>query len=181
MQFNYHLSDEDFLEFNRHYLTTSEEGKKKLMQQFLPGPIFGIVLLIGLYFIGASTTIFLMEVAVVVVCVILMYVKRVDTCMNGFKKNLEQSKKRGKLAYNSKGVISFSEDYIEDRQEDTASVTKMECAKISKIYQAASAFYVYTNDTTAILLPYSMFEKDSDKEAVKDYLKQHTSATWIQA
>lgn len=180
MELKYKLTDQDYLEFNRHYLMTSEAGQKQLRKQFLMGPIFSVILIGMLMIYKTPIKLLILEAIVLIAVCIIMYVKRFDSVMKKIKKTLDANNKKGRLSYNRSGTFTLGEEAIVEKQDDTKKSGTMKLSDIKVIYETGSAFYVYSTPTYAMLLPKSMCASEKELNKVVAYLKEGTNAHWVE-
>jgi hypothetical protein len=168
-QFKYTLSDNDYFEFNKHHLFNAPANKGGLVAARLMVPaIFVVFLLLSLVFIGFDVSLFIGQVVGYTIISVAWGFLVKPFYVFTLKKNIKTMKKHGKLPYVQDILICFDEDSVIETTPETE--TKMKYTKIERIAESNLAIYVYTSAAQAIILPFSVFESEKQRDDFRDFI-----------
>lgn len=178
-QFNYDLTDDDYVKFNMHYMANSKLIKwtNLILRLFL---IFLIVPII-IFFFDYYETMPLSAAALFIFAMLLclseiIFYKKITQM---YIKLIIRSRKRKHLLHTTKGTLIFEDNFIRDcnpLQEITFSYNL-----IHKMYMTNEALYLYYNTATAYILPYRFIENQTTFNALIDFLQAKTNKQVIRS
>lgn len=167
-EFNYSLSDRDYIEFNIYHLFNSSVsmGYSSFLRWSVPF-IFAMMVfpfLSGANDAGMSLLILLLTVFCAVW--ILSYKKIMGRSL---KLYIERTKKTGKMPYCGGAILQFTDEHIIQITEDEE--TKIKYRKIEKIVVADSAVYIYLNAISAHIIPHRSFDNPMQQYEFLSFLE----------
>jgi hypothetical protein len=157
-QFNFKLTDDDYLEFNKQHLLSNPVHKKTvtwvriLLPLILTAMIFRILLRMQV-----EHTLALIIIAAVFLSSVVVMALPINS-LNVFllKMNIKAIKKQGKLPYGQDVSLRFDEDCLIETTKE--SETKMKYGSIERIAAGKNALYIYIGAVQAWIIPMSVFE-----------------------
>jgi len=178
-QFEFSLSEKDYLDFNVfHNVKSSENTSKKSIIIFFSA----ILVVFSLLFItnhGLNTTTFIsIGIAMFIVIFVfffIMFIFKVTRLNNLLtililKLQIRSIKKTGKLPFGKENVIRFYEDFILSIEDSTE--TKMQYARIEKVAEGKKAIYIYSSAIQAFILPFSAFSNGQERNEFWAFINQ---------
>jgi len=88
------------------------------------------------------------------------------------KIKMKNMKKDGKLQYDTEVVIQFYEDFLIDITNEIE--VKAKYKSIDKIVFGKDAFYLFIDAKTAVILPFSVFKTEEEKEEFTAFIQSKT-------
>ncbi len=167
--FNYNVTEQDYLEFNKNHLKNSKEGKSLITVYRLLAFVIAICPIPNLLEIGFSNPFLtIIELLLVMIGVILFICadKFALWCVSIAAKH---RKKSGKMNYTPEGTISFDEEQIIDVCE--TSEMKIKYSVLEKVYVTPVAFYFYISSMQAFILPYKSFSSQQQLDEFFNFIR----------
>lgn len=169
MEITFHVTEQDYIDFNKYQLLHSAAGKKNLLIiRFLP-LLFSVFLFLIMLMAGTGTGLLVTEAVVLGIISVLSFFFSERFVLKGMDKTIEKLKKDGKLPYSTDGRLIFTEEYI---QEITAaSETKVFYTSIEKVCVSEHIIYLFFSSAQAFLIPDSCFTGNGQKEQLLQFLQ----------
>ncbi|MDR0288146.1 MAG: YcxB family protein [Clostridiales bacterium] len=167
-QFKYILNDEDYWEFNKFHLLNAPSNKKNIiMIRLFILIFFALAVLVSLKdFDEVSDLLTLIIVYAVIYGILFFAVKPFFLRMA--KRQIKNIKKDGKLPYGKDILINFNEDcFIETTSYHE---TKTKYSVVEKVVTGNTALYIYTSSIQAVIIPFSAFESDEQKNMFVSFI-----------
>ncbi len=160
-QFNYQLSDSEYLEFNKYHLYNDPTNKKRAMRLRLVFPITFLLMLLVLLVNNEDSSIIVGSIVFFTVLSVgwgFLVKPYLFFVTKGYIKAL---KKTGKLPYAKDIQMQFEENDIYEKTD--VAETKMNYSKIQKAVCGSNAIYIYINTLQAMIIPFSAFENENQR------------------
>ena len=157
------VNDEDYIEFNRHYLTHSPDNKKLIAMTRLMMPVmFSLLLLID--FLGKESfdgfLFFSLFLFYAFISTIFFFVVK-PLFLFLIKIHIKTMKKHGKLPYGKDVILRVEEEALIEITPEIE--TKVKYTTIEKIDTGKNAIYIYMNRLQAVIVPFSAFETETSR------------------
>lgn len=160
MEITYHVSEEDYINFNiDHWNRSKSMGKNRRILQI--GGAVGIFLIGSIAFdrvAGYDSPILRIAVALMIALVWFFYFPRAlnRSIVKTLKKMLQKN------SFTGKQTISLEEDCFV--VTDTMSTTKTSYESIDHISSGHDLFYIYTGTVQAVIIPLAAFRDACEKD-----------------
>ena len=168
MEFQFYITEEDYLAFNQYALLNSTSGKRTLFLFRLCMPIIFLLLIIisiimeeNMLFVFFQTII---AIILSVICVIIS--KRI--LLQSVKGTIKNYKKDGKLPYSETGRLIFGEEGITEITTDMEN--RKSYSQIEKVCITDKGLYLFFNCSTACVLTDACFSSQKKKEQLLSFL-----------
>ncbi len=164
-QFNVHISDQEYLDFNIFSQMKSPYFKK----QFVPGCILYIVAILIIFAIHISANgIVKAFFFLILFSLPLLFFKKLFVWI--IKNHIRSLKKRGKPMFTPDAILIFDENGF----TESAPTAKTECTysaieRISVV--SGKAVYLHLNSLAAAILPLGIFESQQQYEEFMAFIK----------
>jgi len=161
-QFEYLLSENDYYEFSKFHAFNSQSGKRNLLVLRLIIPIFfSVYILLFLISKDNSNAVLVEGIVGILFSVIGVFISKFIV-IRSIKAQIRRMRKDGKLPYGVSSSLQVNEEFLID--ESDGIETKIKYANIEKVALGDYAIYVYFNAIQAIVLPFSVFQSQEEKE-----------------
>ena len=170
-QFQYHLTDNDYLEFSKYHLYNSPVNKKIMtVSRFMLPLMFALILLLS--FINSDDfdiTAFIGEfVFFSIVSVVWLFLLK-PMYSRSLKNTAKRMKKHGGVPYCKDISLFFNEDSIVEITEKAETKTKY--SSIEKISGGPFAIYIYFSSVQALIVPLSVFESERHRDEFWNFIQ----------
>lgn len=167
-QFKFTLSENDYLEFNKHHLLNAPASKKMLLISRLIVPIlFALLALLSLLSNDDSIVVIVKLIIYTLASIVWFFnIKHIN--MRLLKFNMKLLKKDGKLYYGKDVLFQFNEDFFIETSTDAE--TKLKYTSIERIEEGKNALYIYIGAIQAYMIPFSVFETTEQKNEFLDFI-----------
>jgi hypothetical protein len=160
------MSEADYFEFNKNHLLSSPGYRKSIRRLRIMVPAIFALMLLYYRFVKHEDWEILLTVAVIFALFSVLfffvakpYARLYRMCY--IRINIWRMKKRGNLPYTTDGKLEFYDDYFGEDLEK--GEYKLKYSAVVKVVEGSGAVYVYISETTAIIIPFSSFESDSQR------------------
>ena len=164
-------TDKDYYEFNKYHTTDSPDVKKSGLIGKLYVPV--IFLIMFIYYIIRGDDWYSLSFALIlftIVSIIWMFSLK-PLSLFFLKLHIKFMKKNGKLPYSNYSVLEFYDDYFVEQTENTK--TEVQYDAVFKIrINNSKAIYIYQNAVLAYIIPFDVFESNTDREKFIDFISQ---------
>lgn len=151
MELNYHLTEEDYLQFNMFHIQNSKTFKRALIIQRVTGPIIFLLMAFVFSSIGdLSLASFLVPFIILSVLWLIFYPKYFySTVIRNTKKVIKEGKTGGdllgdhRMILNEAGIVDITEN----------GETKVAWSGIIELKEDEYNIYVYNSSVSAYILP----------------------------
>jgi len=162
-QFEYELTEEDYLEFNKfHTLERSAKPKNHVRIRLCASLI--MLISVAMFLIDSRVFAAICLVFSLAFFIISIFGTRIDLFF--IKSAINAMKKEGKLPYGKNNLLQFHEEFIMEFEDEDES--KFKYITLEQVVTGNCAIYIYRNAITAIILPFSAFES---KEQRNEFLR----------
>ncbi len=174
-EIHYTLTDNDYLNFNKHHALMSPSGKKQLLLYRWIAPIFLVVIssLITVVTKDVSSILPLILFTIVFSTFWIIFSKR--SFLKSVEKNIRNIQKEGNLPYSPQGTLIFDDNFINDVNSITESKTPY--TSIKKIYTTDNAIYVYFNSVQAYIIPTTCFATQAEIQTFVSFITSKAPVT----
>ena len=172
MRFGLHVSvsEDDYLKFNQFTMLSTAYGKEQMRKLRITlaviGAVFAFIILLQNGF-GLSSLWGIVPILAVVGALEYFLPRWVRFTV---KTQIEDMKKKGKLAYSPKAEVEFYEDQLVEITPESRDEVKYSAIEAVCVVRK-SALYLYMDTVRAYLLPYSSFESDEQVCELVEFLK----------
>ena len=170
-QFTYTMTEQDYLDFNMHYMKHSKNVKR---QGIIMRIMFAvIVLLLLINRLQKDDLIFTL-----VFCGIIMLILQllVGPFMRwGVMHNIERMKKDGRLAYDKVSTFIFEDDSVNETTPD--SVSTLRYSIFQRVEPGENAVYLFISASSAYIIPYRVFSTVKQRDAFLTFIRGKIGAT----
>ena len=169
MKYEIHLTDEDYLEFNKFHAIRSPYGKKTVRNcRILIACIFALAIVATLLS-GGFTLDSVFRSIPYAVLLLLFEIFLKAFLIATVKSTVKQLKKKGKMAYTPHSTLEFKESsFIESCDEH---VTEQSYASVERISVIKEKYvYLHTNNLAGFIVPSSAFSCKAEYEAFIAFL-----------
>ncbi|MDR1630029.1 MAG: YcxB family protein [Oscillospiraceae bacterium] len=178
--FHFQLNDKDYLEFNKYHLFYSPATKKSMMIRRWASPCLVTAFLLWVIFTAENAEQpEAMIGAIIISGMFTLFWLLIFKPMHVFslKMMVKRFKKTGKLPYGQENELIFEDGFILDRSPNREMKTAY--GEIERIVVTNQIFYIYTNSTQAILLPFYAFQGPQGQSEFLAFLQQKAPAAAI--
>lgn len=165
MEFQFCITEEDYLAFNQYALLNSTAGKRSLLIYRLCLP--AIFLLLVLFSIMMDEDLWFIFVQIILSIIFsflfILFSKRI--LLNSVKGTVKNYKKDGKLPYPETGKVIFGEEGITTDMENRKNYSQIE-----KVCVTSKGLYLFFNCSEACILTDSCFSSQEEKEQLLSFL-----------
>ena len=160
MDFQFYITEEDYLAFNQYSLLNSTAGKRSLLI-FLLLVLFSIMMDEDLWFIFVQIIL-----SIIFSFLFILFSKRI--LLNSVKGTVKNYKKDGKLPYPETGKVIFGEEGITEITTDMEN--RKNYSQIEKVCVTSKGLYLFFNCSEACILTDSCFSSQEEKEQLLSFL-----------
>ncbi len=167
--FDYHVSENHYLDFNAYVTATNPQIKKSvlLLRLLLPVGLFFILLLPPLlqrdYQSAAVSGVFYALSSVLW----FVLIKPLFTVLT--RSSVKAQVKKSKSLYTPEGTLSFTDVFMKDVSKSVS--TEIGYDKIEKIVVHNACVYFMLSPVSAVLLPAAGFSSEEEMAALFDFIK----------
>ena len=172
-RFEFKLNDLDYTDFHKFHLSNSPAVKKQIFALRLLLPVILVILTAILYKRITDFNFFIHRIISLVILSIvwILAIKPLFNFSLGIQ--IKLMKKDGKLPYGQDNLLIFDEDFYIEIADETES--KRKYSKIEKINIRKNMVCVYISVAQAILIPFSAFESEQQRNEFLSFLKDKTN------
>lgn len=170
-RFHIHMTDEDYMEFNRFWQYQTPDGKKIVrLTRLLVFSIFWMAMGIVLVLEGFTLLTLIIDVALAITSVV--YQLLLKSILNrSLGRRIKELKKSGKKLYSPESIIEFYDDYfVETAAGDKTQRGYSGIEQVSIV--EGKAIYIHGNIHSAYIIPYSSFESQAQYGEFLEFLKE---------
>ncbi len=173
-KFDVVVTEKDYFDFNKFYMTKSHYGKKQILTFRLI--ITAIMLLSVIISVadGSLSTETLSSIVPPLVFLLIFQIGLTSFITWLIKRHIKQIKKTGKMPYSSSSVIEFFEDSFSETTECDKTEHKYSVIERISIVNEAM-IYIHINNTAAYILPVACFESNAQYWEFMDFIKTKNS------
>lgn len=165
-EFKYLVSDQDYIAFNlyHHWNTPARKTWLRITRWMFPTLAVAIVLYSYIQYQDLLRTMIQLVCFTIASVIWVLLAKPSDLRLlnRTIKRTIKSMKKQGKLPYGQDVLLRFEEDFFVEIT--TESETKTKYSSIEKVVADQNALYIYISVIQAIILPFSVFENQEQKE-----------------
>lgn len=167
--FQYYISDEDYLEFNRHFLCNLPAGRKTIRANRWLLPVMLLVADFVMLLMDDGLSAFIIRTIVFAVACVIWWKKCPDIILRSARKRLRKKDSAEKSLFSPGGTIIFDPQKrlivdINDSEE-----TRVQFEKFNRCFETKTAFYFYYSDVKGMILPMSVFSCEEEYAAFRQF------------
>ena len=171
-EFQYHITEEEYLRFNRDCALHSRNWQKAIRSKRLNPIIYSACLVLIAVFYELWLIAAIVATAAIPVCLIL-WLNAKSTILRGCDQAVLQKIKSGSRLYPAApGTLTFTEEHIHDENPDL--IITCPYHTVERLVLCHGAVYVFYSYVQAFILPESAFSGDEERQALLDFLKEKT-------
>lgn len=173
-KFNVNITDSDYLDFHKFWITKSHYGKKQMTTfKLVIALIFCVYIVFSLYNSAFSLDSFL-GILPIIILLIIFELAFTPLFVLFLKSHLKGLKKKGKMGYSPSSVLEFYEDkFTEMTDENKAELKYTAVERISVLKD--KVIYIHVNNVTAYILPIKSFESEEQYSSFLEFIKTKCS------
>ena len=173
-EFDFTVSEKDYIEFNRYHAQKSPAGKKsrRFAMMFVPA-VF--LIMIAVDYINGETDLMVPMLIVLGVLGVVMLLLSGPLMRWNATLSTKLMKKNGRLPYDSQVKLRFDDESIIEKTPMTE--VKTSYAKLERIAVGPSGVYLYNSAISAILIPNTAFTNAAQKYDFLQFMHQKTNLT----
>lgn len=168
MEFQFYITEEDYLAFNQYSLLNSTAGKRTLFTLRTYIPAIFMLLMLLLMLTTDNFGLFLVEAIMSVFVAILIILLSKRILLQSVKGSIKNYKKDGKLPYSETGRLIFGEEGITEITTDMEN--RKNYSQIEKVCVTSKGLYLFFNCSEACILTDSCFSSQEEKEQLLSFL-----------
>ena len=177
MEIPYQLTDSDYQDFYEFNALHTPQGQKAMRTQILMMPIILGLFWVITFIMGVGTTFLLIQIPIYLAASWMWAQTQKKSLRSTAAGVIQKLEKKGMHAYNKEGSLCFEDHSFCDKGD--ADAAQLSYSDITAVYSYSKGIYLYLENQRVILLPWRLFENDSDKIAFCDLLKKKVSAEKI--
>lgn len=158
----YTITDQEYIDFNEHYLRKTPNGKKILLKYRISIVIATILVIPLIFLMDTDMTVKFIQLAVLAVLPIIWISLSVRMLMRSTKKIMKKRSRNGDSHFSRYGqlIFDFENEIIIDSGE--RAEVRVLFQNVGLCYETESMFYFYFGANQAIILPYRLFNTAED-------------------
>ena len=169
-RFQIHVSEDDYLEYNKFWVLRSPYGRKSLVGlRILDVVIILIAILLVVVRGGFDSNVILRILPLLLLLVVLQLLLK-PFYVFILRNHIKNLKNKGKIPYTPESVMEFHEDFFLEMSPE---------AKIEQQYSAVERIslvdgkmiYLHMNNLIAYILPVSAFQSEKEREAFIEFIQ----------
>lgn len=150
-QYEYTMTDNEYIAFNRHALRHTPEGKKSVWAFRCVLPLIAVVALLAFWLAQAAWYLILAEAIALVILSVVYAIRAEAQLLKNAEKQLRKAEKKGTSLYSKAGTIVFDGEGIQDN--DGQVDMRLRYAGIHELHVTQQALYIFLRPMQAIVLP----------------------------
>lgn len=154
-EFNYSITEEDYVRFNEHHALTSEAGKKGLLAYRCVIPIISLCFIFVIWAISKDWTLVIIETVFLGILSLVWLLLSKKSYLRSLRRNIKIIKKNGKLPYSTESTLSFGDTTFTDSSKSIS--TTYDYSAIEAVWVTPTDIYIYTSSIQAVLMPFTIF------------------------
>ncbi len=169
-EFQIHLTEQDYDEFNDHYLMHSPLNRRTVHIIRLLVPLAFACVLVFYALQGEDLTgLIVRGVLFAIVSVVLGYaVWPIQRSV--MRHGIRTMKKRGTLPFDEEAVVRFDADAV--TQTTSNAESKMKYERIERVETGKTAVYLFINAVQAYIIPFTAFSPDAQREDFLAFIRE---------
>jgi len=171
-EFNFTISEQDYLDFNLYHMNTASDMRKKLTVYRLMLPGFFVLWLLFTYNQAENM---LPRAILFAAASVLWFFAMKPLLVSSVKRRIAKMSQNGTLPCTQVTAVRFDDDVMQSDCDGQEEVTAY--AALDQITVYTSAIYIYTRAATVFILPFSAFASESQKEDFIQFINEKIAAT----
>ena len=169
-EFEYAVTEEDYILFNQHYLMYTPMGRKSKKSICVLTPLISVLLVLCFAVAGVDPKLLIAEAAVLTAGSVIwvLNINRISRRIT--MRTVTKMKKKGRLPYSEKGKLVFSEEEICDKTD--ISEHKIRYSAVERVVSTKNALYFFHNVQQATLLPVRCIGDEKTKKAFMAFVQE---------
>ena len=169
-KFNIHVTEKDYLDYNRFWQFQSPYGKKQIISlRVIFALLFGIAAIATL--IGGDFTIdSIIEAAIFMVAMAIFQFILPTILAWSLKRQIKVLKKKGKMAYAPEATMDFYEEIFTSKTPESKTETKYTTIERISVVRD-KAIYLHVNNVMAYIIPIKSFASNEQFESFLTFIQ----------
>lgn len=170
-KFPYITSEQDFLDFNEHFLLKTSEGKKAMLLYRLICPATFFIFTVFHFMTNKDITVLILLLIMFSIVSVIMWFNCHRLILAIFRHQLKKKQSIERSLFSSNGTLIFDFDnrIIIDSSEKEELRVRFEGIEV--FYETERAYYLYFGKAKAFILPYSAFRSADEFYAFQRILR----------
>jgi hypothetical protein len=169
MKISFELTIDDWMAFQKHYLSTSKQFKQTKIFVIMMVPVILLIFSLFQYFKGEFNYYTIAIYIIISLFWFFFYPKQFDkSCLKKTKKMLEEGNNSALLGIHN---IEFNDDYF--FVKEPGSEYKTNWSAINKVEENDKYIFIYITSVSACIIP--KFKIGDKKEKIVEFIKKKTS------
>ena len=168
MEFQFYITEEDYLAFNQYSLLNSTSGKRTLLLFRLCMPTIFLLLIVASIILEDNVMFLLFQTIIAIILSVVCVVISKRILLQSVKGTIKNYKKDGKLPYPETGKLIFGEEGITEITTDMEN--RKNYSRIEKVCVTSKGLYLFFNCSEACILTDSCFSSQEEKEQLLSFL-----------
>ena len=169
-QFQIHVSEDDYLEYNKFWVLRSPYGRKS----FVGMRIMLVIAVLAVGYILVSSEDFrpdaMWMTIPLLIFLIVMQVLLAPFYIFILRNHINNLKKRGKMPYTPESVMESHEDFFLEMSPEAK--TEQQYSAVERISLVdGKMIYLHINNLIAYILPVSAFQSEKEREAFIEFIQ----------
>lgn len=169
-EFPYNISEQEYIDFNEHFLFKIPEGKKSLLVYRLTVP--GLLLLFLLFSLikGDDSATLIIQLVVYFIASVIWWYNCHRVILISVKRRLKKAQSVERSLFSSRGIVyfDFENRLIVDCGE--REEVRVPFANITTLFVTEKAYYLYYAPSKAFIVPYTLFRSNEEFFAFRELL-----------
>lgn len=167
----YHVSEQEHIDFNTHYLLKTPEGKKSFRSIKYIAPIIFIPALIFFYINDGDITGLVIRFVIYAAVGVAMWFMAERLVVASVSRNIRRKLKKNPDLFKDEGESTFDFENGIIISRGKAEEVKVRFENVTIMYEDQRAFYLYYSVAKAIVIPYSAFETAEEFSQFRELLR----------
>ena len=169
-RFQIHVSEDDYLEYNKFWVLCSPYGKRSLVGlRILDVVIILIAILLVVVRGGFDSNVILRILPLLLLLVVLQLLLK-PFYVFILRNHIKNLKKKGKMPYTPESVMEFHEDFFLEMSPEAK--TEQRYSTVERISLVdGKTIYLHINNLIAYILPVFAFQSEKEREAFIEFIQ----------
>ena len=169
-KFPYNISEQEYIDFNEHFLFKIPEGKKSLLIYRLIVPGVLLLFLLSSLAKGSDIMTLIIQTVVYFIAAVLWWYNCHRVILFSVKRRLRKAQSVERSLFSSRGIayFDFENRLIVDCGE--REEIRVPFANITTLFETEKAYYLYFAPSKAFIVPYTLFRSNEEFFAFRELL-----------
>ncbi len=169
LEFNYSITDEDYLRFNTHQVLSIDAGKKDLNTYRRRLIFTSLCLFLIVVLISNDLVLTIFESVFLGILLLIMLLLSKQNYLRAIRRHLNKLKKENlPLPYTPEYNLSFGDDSFTNTSKGIA--TTFNYSVVDTVWVTPTDIYIYVNSISAIIIPFTAFSSVDEINSLIGFL-----------